>query len=139
MSLTLIEHLRTKPKHVRTHVSLLAALCTTGLVAVIWSVTLPSRLSDVPLDGVANVVETKSGLDAFFSSAQANFAQLAGWSEGVDSADDAGVETSASGAYQVGAPVPTDPYGGYGFDKPAAPVIPISAREVRIATSTKAR
>lgn len=135
--LTLIERLRGKPKAVRVQVSFAAAAVLTALVALVWGATLPLRLG-----GLASVTSPASEAPveesaSFFSAARANMAQLIGafGGETAEPTEESSTETGVSGTYQTGAPADAAPYQGAGLDRRSV-ALPVSAREVRIATST---
>jgi len=138
MSLTLIERLRKKPKHVRVQVSFLAALSFTGMIALIWGATLPMRALQFTPEGEVAVRERgDSPLAAFFSDTQANLAQLIGVTtvEVETTSADSGV--SASGAYQAGVPEDVVYPSAYERALNAAPAAaPVDRREVRVGTTT---
>lgn len=141
MSLTLIERLRTKPKHVRVQASFLAALSLTGMIALIWGATLPMRaLQFTPEGEVAERVPGDSPLAAFFSDAKTGLAQVIGVTTVEVETAPADSATSASGAYQVGAPEDTEYPSAYERALNAGPTAaPVDRREVRVGTTTSPR
>lgn len=138
--LSLIERLREKPKEMRVQVSFLAALGITGVIGLLWGVTLPTRLKGLsPSDEVAQT-ESGNDLGSFFANTRNNLGQLIGATDG-ETSDDS--ETNAidnapkSDAYRAGVPE-VEPRGYYDdpLEEQKPVVMPVSRREVRIGTTT---
>ena len=136
---SIIERLREKPKEMRVQVSFLSALCVTGVVGLLWGVTLPTRLQGLPQGNQMAETEGGNGISAFFGDATSNLGQLIG---ATGEAQTAGAESEvstppSSDAYRVGAPT-TEPAGYYDDPlKTKEPVVtPVNRREVRIGTTT---
>jgi hypothetical protein len=138
-----IERMRERPKDVRVHVSFLAASAFTGLVALVWGVTLPARFDVAPTFATEEITETQEGLGTFFSESRTNLGQVIG-AMGADEqpAPTAG-SISETGTYMVGAPEEGDTPSAfevyYGANAQGSVAQPATTREVRIATSTSAR
>lgn len=136
---SLLERLREKPKEVRVQVSFLSALCVTGVIGLLWGVTLPTRLQGLSQSDQGET-ESQDGLYSFFTNTRNNLGQLIGATD--ETADDAQNETNdnapKSNAYRAGAPIGgSDSYGDYSLEEQEPPVIPVDRREVRIGTTTK--
>ncbi len=103
---SLVEKLRDKPKETRVQVSFLSALCVTGLVGLLWGLTLPMRLGELPQDDTGEQARSASNLHSFFENTKNSLAQLiSGTSEAVPEIPDTDTAgTPPSGAYRVGAP-----------------------------------
>ncbi len=137
--------MRERPKDVRVHVSFLAASAFTGLVALVWGVTLPARLDVMPSLATEQVTESQEGLGTFFSDSRASLGQVIGamGTEENASAPQQG-SISETGSYMVGAPqeeadAPSAFETYYGTGAQGSAAQPVTTREVRIATSTTAR
>ena len=129
----LLERLREKPKEVRVQISFLSALGVTGVVGLLWVVTLPARLQGLPESG-------KAAADgSFYAEAKNNLSQIIGAAqERPEEMQD--VPASASGAYREGAPpAETSGYNDFLFAPETPGVAPIDRREVLIATTTTTR
>ena len=117
-------------------ISFLSAACVTGVVALLWGVTLPARLQGLPHP--KEVLETAGGsqLGSFVSDSQKNLSQIIGAAKDT-SEDTSGNTTPGSDTYRDGAPPAKFPQYN---DSPFAPekpiVIPVDRREVRIGTTT---
>ena len=147
MSFSLFERLREKPKEVRVQVSFLAALCVTGVVGLLWGVTLPTRLQGFPgsdqSKGTGEQAQSEQNLGSFFTRTRDNIAQIVGGITGESATDtsatsgDVGNTPPQSDAYRVGAP-PSEPpgYNDSPIEEPQPVVAPIDRREVRIGTTT---
>lgn len=125
MGLSLIERLREKPKHVRTQVSFLTALSVTGVIALLWGVTLPMRL-DTSGETVAR--DDSRSIGSFFSDTKSQLGQVIG----------AGVvdgSVSETGTYQVGTPEDA-PRPSYQRTIPEGSAATPVRREVQIATTS---
>ena len=136
---SIIERLREKPKEMRVQVSFLSALCVTGVVGLLWGITLPTRLQGLPQGNQMAETEGGNGISAFFGDATSNLGQLIG---ATGEAQTAGAESEvstlpSSDAYRAGAPVDA-PTGYYDspFQEPQPVVAPVDRREVRIGTTT---
>ncbi|MBI4086557.1 hypothetical protein HY416_01090 [Candidatus Kaiserbacteria bacterium] len=130
-----LERLREKPKEFRVQMSFLGALCVTGVVVVLWGVTLPARMQ--VLSEHADPLETEPGteLKNFFSDTRDNLGQLIGAS-GETPASPEEAPFGDAGTYREGTPSPEEPsYGESSFqEKPV--VMPVDRREVLIGTTT---
>jgi hypothetical protein len=130
MKRPLLERLREKPKEVRVQASFLGALCVTGIVGLLWGVTLPARLQGVAGSGEA------TGDGSLYADAKNNLSQIIGAVEQPEAQTEE-APTSASGAYREGAPPAETPgYNDSPFAPEQPPVMPIDRREVLIATSS---
>ncbi len=132
----LVQRLREKPKEVRAQVSFLAALCVTGVIGVLWGLTIPTRLSGLPqsIEG-AQAQDSTNSVNAFLTNTRNNLGQLISANGDVISesqAEDVSTTPPTSDAYIVGAPE------DQGDSEGGQPVVtPVSRREVRIATTTR--
>lgn len=137
---SIIERLREKPKEVRVQVSFLSALCVTGVIGLLWGVTLPLRLNGLPHGDETAQAQSENDLNAFFASTKNNLGQLIG-AAGGGAPDDAPEEridnAPKSDAYRAGAPS-VEPAGYYDnpFETKKPVVTPVDRREVRIGTTT---
>jgi hypothetical protein len=138
------ERLREKPKEVRVQASFLMALGVTGMIGLLWGVTLPTRLQGFPkgdneADQTAQV-EAQNSFMSFFADTKNNLGQLIGAArEATTTEAQQKVTDSApkSDAYQVGAPADGVEYNkNYPLEKQAPGVTPVDRREVRIGTTT---
>ncbi len=138
--LSLIERLREKPKEVRVQVSFLTALCVTGIVGLLWGVTLPTRLQGFPQADATAQAETGRDLASFFGDSKNNLGQLIGATgeEVTNNPDNESADTlPESDAYRVG--VPEEEPASYWddpFEQEEPGVAPVNQREVRISTTT---
>ena len=136
---SIIERLREKPKEMRVQVSFLSALCVTGVVGLLWGVTLPTRLQGLPQGNQMAETEGGNGISAFFGDAKSNLGQLIGATgEAQITGAEGEVSTPpSSDAYRAGAPVDA-PTGYYDspFQESQPAVTPVNRREVRIGTTT---
>lgn len=130
----LIERLQQKPRHTRVHLSLIGAIVTTGMIATLWGVALPTRIAAISGEEQAR---TGWGVVSLFESARGNVAQLIGALQG--GAEDAPPpRETESGTYRAGAPADatsSDFRYAPGRDAPAA--VPTERRQVQIATTTR--
>lgn len=140
MSLSsLIQRLREKPKEVRVQVSFLTALCVTGIIGLLWGVTLPTRLQGLSPSGEVAQTEDERDARSFFVNTQQSLGQLIGATNG--GASDAQHEpidsAPKSDAYRAGASE-TEPSDYYDdpFEKKEPIITPVNRREVRIGTTT---
>lgn len=134
-----IERLREKPKDMRVQVSFLGALCVTGMIGVLWGVTLPARLGNLPNDDIGTEAQNASAMHSFFENAKSSLAELIGGTTEVtrDVPEGDVFDVPPSGAYRVGAPEgETDSTSYQPYAKPEPVVTPVSRREIRIATTT---
>lgn len=135
--------MRERPKDVRVHVSFLAATAFTGLIALVWGVTLPSRFDVSPDLAAEEIAESQEGLDSFFSDSRTSLGQVIGAMNEDEQPAPAAGSISETGSYMVGAPQETNTPSAfetyYGTGAQGTSVQPVTTREVRIATSTTAR
>lgn len=132
----LIERLREKPKEVRVQVSFLTALCVTGVIGVLWGVTLPMRLQGFPPSDRA---QSANDLDSFFANTRDNLGQLIGATGKTlenDVQNKAVDNAPKSNAYQAGAPLGAPANNDYQLEAQQPVVIPVNRQEVRIGTTT---
>ncbi len=73
-----IESLRKEPVHVRNRYAFWVAFCVTLIIAIIWGISLPSRLAQeqVPLEQEPEVVEDVSRLGELLTNAGNRFAEI---------------------------------------------------------------
>lgn len=141
MSLSsLLERLRDKPKEVRVQASFLTALSVTGVIGLLWGVTLPTRLQGLPQSNQTAQAEDENSLTSFFADTKNNLGQLIG-ATGEPIADDAnnqiGSTSPKSDTYRVGAPTSeVGSYNDYPLEEQEPVVKPVDRREVRIGTTT---
>ena len=154
MKQPLLERLRDKPKEYRVQFSFLTALCVTGVVGVLWGVTLPVRLASFPqfkdVTGAGEQAQSATALNSFFADTRKNVGELVnpsgtavsengtngdGSTGSADGSNDVGNTPPKSDAYTVGAPPPQE-RSYFAPEKREAVVVPIDRREVRIGTTT---
>lgn len=133
---SVIERLREKPKEVRVQVSFLAALCVTGVIGLLWGVTLPMRLSGLPKPTEALKTAEESEVNSFFADTKNNLSQIIGAAQNPREEPEESA-TPGSDAYRVGAPpAETSGYNDSPFPPSIPAVMPVDRREVRIGTTT---
>ncbi len=141
MKRPLLERLREKPKETRVQVSFLTALCVTGVIGLLWGVTLPTRLRALPQGDQTAQAEGASSLSSFFADTKNNLGQLIGATgQATTTEEEQKIIGSApkSDAYTVGAPPGADAnQNDYQLEKQAPVVTPVARREVRIGTTTR--
>ncbi len=95
-----LEHIRSKPSHVKSHYAFLGALAVTGIVAFVWTTTLPARLSGVRTSLVDNTdteaAVVKSGFADLLLKMQEGMPTPE--EESVDSYDETSVSTETNTA-----------------------------------------
>jgi hypothetical protein len=134
-----IEKLRQKPKEVRVQVSFLSALGITGVIGVLWGVTLPLRLQGLPQGDQTAQVESANGLNSFFQSTKNNLGQIIGGISTTTSTDTQNQvidNAPKSDAYTAGAPADAVPNNDYQLEAQQPVVTPVNRQEVRIGTTT---
>ncbi len=135
--------MRERPKDVRVHVSFLAATAFTGLIALVWGVTLPARFDVSPDLAAEEIAESQEGLNSFFTESRTSLGQVIGAMGADEQPAPAAGSVSETGTYMVGAPEQNEAPSAfetyYGTGAQGSVVQPATTREVRIATSTSAR
>lgn len=134
MKRPILERLREKPKEVRVQVSFLGALCVTGVIGLLWGVTLPARMQTLAENTDPMATEPGNELKNFFSDTQDNLGQIIGAS-GETTTENTEGQLGETGTYREGAPPAEDQrYNAPFEEKPV--VMPVDRREVLIGTTT---
>jgi hypothetical protein len=143
--LSLLERLREKPKEVRVQVSFLTALCVTGVVGLLWGVTLPTRLQGLRTSDQTASAEGSNKVGSFFVDTRNSLGQLisATGEPVTDQMNAAGNDNEvnntppSSDAYRAGAAAIESPgYNDNPLETQEQVVVPVQGREVRIGTTT---